>query len=249
MQGGARRRRGSRRTGIMGMTKIIVYAASTLVALSASARAADMPEIIQQPASAIEQLGSTWYLRGDIAYRLNALSGADWNGLAVSDPGLANGFAAGVGIGAKMGWLRIDATADYAFPSQFQGGVPGVAAFSGNIASVVVLANAYADLGTWHSFTPYVGAGLGVAAVRAAGFTETFVQPPAGIAGADQWTFAWALMAGVGYSVTPNVLIDLGYRYLHLGDASTGIDQFGAVLTAHGMSASEVRLGVRYTVE
>jgi opacity protein-like surface antigen len=56
-------------------------------------------------------------------------------------------------------------------------------------------------------------------------------------------------MAGVGYSVTPNLLIDLGCRYLHLGDASSGIDQFGAVRTARGLSAGEVRLGVRYTVE
>jgi opacity protein-like surface antigen len=232
----------------MGRAKIIAYAASAFVALSASARAADMPEIIQQPASAIQQLGSTWYLRGDIAYRLNALSNADWNGLAVSDPGRGTAFAAGVGIGAKMGWLRVDVTGDYASPSQFQGSVPGVAAFSGNIASVVVLANAYADLGTWHSLTPYVGAGLGVAEVQTSSFSNAFVQP-AGIAGTDQWTFAWALMAGVGYSVTPNLLIDLGYRYLHLGDASSGIDQFGAVLTSHGLSASEVRLGVRYTVQ
>jgi opacity protein-like surface antigen len=239
----------SRRTGIMGRAKTILCVGSTLVALSASARAADLPEIIQQPASAVEQLGSTWYLRGDIAYRFNAASRADWNGLAVADPGLGSAFAAGAGIGAKMGWLRIDATADYAFPSQFQGSVPALATFSGNISSVVVLANAYADLGTWHSFTPYVGAGVGVAGVRTAGFTNTFVQPPAGISGTDQWTFAWALMAGVGYSVAPNVLIDLGYRYLHLGDASSGIDQFGAVLTAHGLAASEVRLGVRYTVE
>jgi opacity protein-like surface antigen len=233
----------------MGRTKTIACVGSMLLGLSASAQAADMPEIIQQPASAIQQLGSTWYLRGDIAYRLNALSSADWNGAAVADPGLGTAFAAGLGIGAKMGWLRIDATADYAFPSQFQGTVPGIATFSGNMTSVVVLANAYADLGTWQSFTPYVGAGLGVAGVRTAGLANTFVQPADGISGADQWNVAWALMAGVGYSVTPNVLIDLGYRYLHLGDAASGVDQSGAMLTPHGLSASEVRLGVRYTVE
>jgi opacity protein-like surface antigen len=234
----------------MGRAKIIACVASILAALSASARAADLPEIIQQPASAIQQLGATWYLRGDIAYRFNALSGADWNGVAVSNAGLDTAFAAGAGVGAKMGWLRIDATADYAFPSQFHGTVPGIASFTGNITSIVVLANAYADLGTWHSFTPYVGAGLGAAGVRAAGLSNTFVQPTAGISsGAEQWNVAWALMAGVGYSVTPNVLIDLGYRYLHLGDVASGVDQFGGVLTPHGLSASEVRLGVRYTVE
>jgi opacity protein-like surface antigen len=234
----------------MGIVRTVAAVGVALLALNAASRAADMPEIVQQPSLAIQQLGSSWYLRGDIAYRFDqTISGADWNGLMIGDRGLANAYALGGGVGVKMGWLRLDATADYAFPSSFQGSVPGAAAFTTGIDSLVLLANAYADLGTWHGLTPYVGAGVGSALVRTAGVTNTFAQPPAGMNGADKWNFAWALMAGVGYNVAPNVLIDLGYRYLHLGDVGTGMDQFGAVLAVRGVSANEVRVGVRYTIE
>jgi opacity protein-like surface antigen len=235
--------------GIMRIAKIVACAASTLLALGAPAGAADMPEIIQQPAVGLQQLGSSWYLRGDIAYRANGLSDAAWNGVAISDPGVGSAFAMGGGVGLKRGWMRFDVTADYAFPAPLRGNVPGVAVFGGSIDSVVVLANVYADLGTWHAFTPYVGAGLGAATVRTSGVANTFPQPTDGITNGQQWNVAWALMAGIGYNVTPSVLVDLGYRYVHLGDAPSGVDQFGTMLAPHGLSANEVRLGVRYTME
>ena len=233
----------------MRIVKVVACVASALLALGAAAGAADLPEIIQQPAVGPQQLGSAWYLRGDIAYRANGLSDADWNGAAISDPGVGSAFAMGGGVGFKTGWARFDVTADYAFPAPLQGNVPGVAVFGGTVDSVVVLANVYADLGTWHALTPYVGAGLGAAMVRTSGLTNTFPQPAAGITSGDQWNVAWALMAGIGYNVTPSVLVDLGYRYVHLGDAPSGVDQFGATLAPHGMFANEVRLGVRYTME
>jgi len=233
----------------MRIAKTVACVASITLALSASAGAADMPDIIQQPAVGLQELGSTWYLRGDIAYRANGLSDADWNGAPISGAGLGTTFAMGGGVGFKSGWLRFDATADYAWPAGFQGTVPGAANLAGNIDSLVVLANVYADLGTWHALTPYVGAGLGAALVRTSGFTNIFPQPAEGISAGQQWNMAWALMAGVGYNITPCVLVDLGYRYLHLGDAPTGVDPFGIAVAAHGISANEVRLGVRYTME
>jgi opacity protein-like surface antigen len=225
----------------MGVVKTFALAISALLALSAAARAADMPEIVQQPVAAIQELGSNWYLRGDIGYRLDRVSGSDWNGLAISDPTLGNAFVLGGGFGVKLGWMRLDATADYGFPAAFQGNVPGVTTVTASIDSLVLLANAYADLGTWHGLTPYVGAGVGTAMVRNPGV--------GGGGGTERWNPAWALMAGVGYTVTPNVLIDVGYRYLHLGDAPIGTDQFGAAVPARGISANEVRVGVRYTID
>jgi opacity protein-like surface antigen len=233
----------------MGIVRVIAFAAAALLALSAAAGAADMPEIVQQPATVLQQLGSTWYLRGDISYRLQTPASADWGGLAVTDPSIDGALGFGGGIGIKMGWLRIDATADFAFPATLQGNVPGVASFSGTVDSVVVLANAYADLGTWYGFTPYIGGGVGTAGVRTSSVSSTFVQSSAGMVGVDRWNVAWALMAGVGYNVTPSLLIDLGYRYLHLGDVATTADQFGNALAVRAVSANEVRLGVRYTIE
>ena len=62
--------------------------------------------------------------------------------------------------------------------------------------------------------------------------------------------FAWAWMAGLSYQVMPNWLIDVGYRYLDLGDAiSRGGSPGGASFNEtiwKDLSAQEVRFGVRF---
>ena len=86
-----------------------------------------------------------------------------------------------------------------------------------------VMANAYYDLGTWAGVTPFVGAGLGAA------YTGPLRLPLFGgvrwlgiAAGRGQWGFAWALMAGLAYQVTPSLTLEASYRYLGLGNARDG---------------------------
>ena len=86
------------------------------------------------------------------------------------------------------------------------------------------LFNTYVDLGTWHCVTPYIG-GVGCASISVLGLTDVNV-PNNGVAfGKDntETNFAWAVYGGLSYDVTPAVTIDLSYRYLDIGDASSGI--------------------------
>ena len=55
-------------------------------------------------------------------------------------------------------------------------------------------------------------------------------------------------MAGVSYQVLPNIAIDLGYRYLSLGDAKSGFEPPAntAFTTVKNLSAQEFRLGFRF---
>jgi opacity protein-like surface antigen len=55
-------------------------------------------------------------------------------------------------------------------------------------------------------------------------------------------------MAGTAYSITPNLAVDLGYRYLNLGDVSTASDAAGA-MTLKNLAAHEVRVGVRWSFD
>jgi opacity protein-like surface antigen len=227
-------------------TSAIIGAALT-VALT-SARAADMPPILQRPPVMVEEFGSNWYLRGDIGYRAQQVGGgSNWNGLAIGDAAVDDTFMFGGGVGYKWNFLRVDVTGDYAVRSEVRGTALGGPSVGMEIDTFTVLLNAYADLGTWYGFTPYVGGGVGAANHRADGYFNSSL-PGTTIPSSNRWNFVWALMAGVSYGVTPNVVIDLGYRYLHLGDAQSGIDATPSSFTASGLNANEVRLGVRYLI-
>lgn len=94
--------------------------------------------------------------------------------------------------------------------------------YRANVRSAVVLANGYFDLGTWYNLTPYVGAGVGVSNNRISGLTDVGNNGGFGIAAANsKWSPAYALMAGVAYSVTPNLKLELGYRYLDMGSLNS----------------------------
>ena len=133
------------------------------------------------------------------------------------------------------------------------------------LTDVAVLFNGYVDLGTWFGITPYVGAGVGFNYIyqkasrnwffgNSNAYNPTWTDPFNGGTFSAYWdqsrstssiTFAYAAMAGASYALTEHAAVDLGYRYLGLGDVYT----FGAFtgVTKKAMRAQELRLGVRYT--
>lgn len=117
--------------------------------------------------------------------------------------------------------------------------------------SYTAMLNIYKDLGTYGRFTPYVGAGMGVA------YNQTdevyFTGNPAlvnRIEGDEDLSFAWSLMAGVGVQLTNRATLDLGYRYLDLGEASSGrVDNALFVnpeVNIDDITAHEFKVGLRY---
>ena len=94
----------------------------------------------------------------------------------------------------------------------------------GSKSEWVVLANIYADLGTWWHVTPFVGVGIGGAYNRISNFQDIGVTTSANnfYAAGEKWNFAWAVHAGVAYQATPSLTVELAYRYIDLGDALTG---------------------------
>jgi len=190
-----------------------------------------------------------------------------------------------VGVGYQINnWLRADVTAEYRGGSHFQVleqvGVPSTSSqfadfYRGNLSSIVGLVNGYVDIGTWYGVTPYVGAGVGVARNTLSGLTDTGFAYPGGGAGGfptggflddgSKTNFAWAAMAGLGFNVTQNLKLDLGYRYLNLGKFTSGTShcfngtgQGGGFSVANcggsgytlastsNISSSDFRLGLRW---
>ena len=55
-------------------------------------------------------------------------------------------------------------------------------------------------------------------------------------------------MAGAAYPIARNILVDVGYRYLNIGNLSTGSDTFAAT-TFKNVAAHELRVGLRWSFD
>lgn len=130
--------------------------------------------------------------------------------------------------------------------------------YKASLNSFDALVNGYIDLGTWHSITPYIGAGVGLSfghyqtssAYTQADLTSynlTITDPVSSAsyhifydrsASGEYYNFAFAAMAGVSIDVFDHTKLDIGYRYLNLGN-----------ILGSNLSTQEVRAGLRYMVD
>lgn len=107
--------------------------------------------------------------------------------------------------------------------------------------STTLLANVYYDFHNSTAFTPYIGAGLGLAF----NYLGVDFDGKDGDYSMDdrQTNFAWQVGAGVAYSFTENVAVDVAYRYLDLGytEVSSAGREVGIRPYNH-----EIMLGLRF---
>ena len=258
----------------MGSIKALTLAAVVVLGAIAPAFAADLlppPPMVEPPVVAPDISG--WYLRGDVGVGINEIGGfrstlQPTNLTGGAAPAIFNAYndlgdsaLIGAGVGYQINnWFRADVTGEYRSSAPYRSGM-GYTAFCGgaycldtyssNIASAVFLANGYVDLGTWYGVTPYIGAGVGLAHNHMGAMTDVGVGT--GYA-ADRSSdnFAWAAMAGLAFSVTPNLKLDLGYRYLDMGSVRSNPIVCGYVTScyfetqSYHQAAHDFRIGFRY---
>jgi opacity protein-like surface antigen len=239
--------------GCKGYLRTLAISGSALALSSALAQAADMPEYPLPPLShtrgSLIGANSGWYLRGDLGARLGLIGGAD-SALPPNptDSSLGNGMTASLGAGIKSNWLRTDVTVDYLSPVKYQGTVASAGDTTAKIQATTALLNGYIDLGTWYHITPYIGAGAGVAYARTSDYVGTAAPPISGEPAKSQWNFAWAGMAGIAVPISHNIMVDVGYRYLNIGNLSTGSDTYAAT-TFKDVAGHELRVGLRWSFD
>lgn len=218
----------------------------------------------------IVELGTGWYLRGDGAY-VDFVKPKD-RGDAIVDAAfdrsaLEATWSAGGGFGYKfLNWFRADVTVDHRFYADFEGrgSTAGFGIDSrrdvGRLESTTGLVNAYLDLGNWSGITPYVGAGVGAAMNRLSDYTvqTTCLSAACGPLGSQTTVttqerrthdLAWAVMGGVAVDVGSGFKVDVGYRYVNLGEARVRLTGEDASTRAKDIEAHEVRLGLRYMID
>lgn len=235
-----------------GLTKFAVVGA--VLAQATAAMAADMPRTLPPPGlyppperAVFIDSSYGWYLRGDLGYAWGHIGDAEVGPVPFqAESDLGNNLFGGFGAGFKSRWLRTDVTLDYLAPMNYAGSVFATRDVVASVSAFSVLLNGYLDLGTWYGATPYIGAGAGVAQVRVSDYTS-LVAPAVAGGSNSQWNFAWAVMAGLGYAISPNMVMDVGYRYISFGDATTADAAGAAVLK--DLAAHEVRVGVRWSFD
>jgi len=219
------------------------------------AMAADYePILVQQAPEVPVEVGTGWYLRGDLGYELNK-SFKDVNFTTTTDSfsDHESRFTGSVGFGYHFtDWLRADLNLGYLpgnkVKASYNDGITDAASSVDNSAWYA-MANVYADLGTYMGLTPYIGAGAGV--LRSNPQVSGHNIDPSGSLyfsnHSPDYSFAYTLDAGLSYRMTQNVSLDLGYQYLSAPDAKVAqADDFTGYTIKKGIHYHQIRVGLRY---
>ncbi|MCQ0986776.1 outer membrane protein [Jiella marina] len=230
----------------------------------------DVPEVVPV------EIGTGWYLRGDVGYSFKSDAPSDFtlqfdDGTAITDlfrgsyDGLEIDAAPTFSIGAGYKFnefLRADATVGYWTADVSDANFAAAnTTIGGDVTAWEVMGNAYVDLGTYAGFTPYVGAGAGAVQVSydnncilaGSDCSDNF---DVDLGNSDSWRFAYSLMAGLSYDVSKNLKLDVGYRYTDVDGGTrsnvTVVDTSGASLTVDGeddgFKRHTIQAGIRYSL-
>ena len=211
----------------------------------------------------------------------NVASGAVWPASwSIRQKDIKDTAFVGFGIGyAWNNWARFDFTGEYRASSKLKavGSYSGAAdfcpggtcfdAYDADHQASVFLANAYLDLGTWWCLTPFIGAGAGTAYHKVSALSDTGYIAGSGASSfgvtqndRTQWNFAWALHAGLAYTVSNNLKIEFAYRYLNMGSVPTAEIICGAsgcasgggpraYYTLNNFYSNDFRIGFRWMLQ
>ena len=213
------------------------------------------------------EVGSGWYLRGDVAYLpQKTFDNGDFTfPSTINNESFSEGedaYFASIGFGYHFNdYLRADLNLGYlpgnkaSFSYDDSGVVTPATVGSGNLKNYAFsgILNGYVDLGTYVGVTPYIGAGIGIVQSKYS-LSADYVTNN-GDASDDfsvrssktKYSLAYTLNAGLAYQVSKNVLIDLGYQYFSAPNAeyitAASLNSFPV---HKGISNHQVKLGLRY---
>ncbi len=248
---------------------LAVAAAPSLAADYEPPIVADLPPAFDEvPEFVPVEIGSGWYLRGDVGYAFTSASGPFT--FRAFDAGAYTGgtFATGaydgdvsfaVGFGYRFtDMLRADLTVEN-FNLRFNGtrafavpcpgenaGTTCTAADSTTLGAWSIMANGYLDLGTFARFTPYVGAGLGVTYANSGAGTTNYTcvggacaGGTASLAHASIDSWRFTYAAMAGFAYDINKNLKLDLGYMFRHVGGGNMFGFNTVSAAAGATGAE----------
>lgn len=173
----------------------------------------------------------------------------DWDG----DAGIGS-----VAYGLKVGYLRAEvegnATSTTKETKNFRSdGYPYNMSTTSRINTTSVMFNSYLELPVDFPLRPYIGAGAGMAHVKAKFKNRTDDSENSTNFSGNH--FAWQVGAGLAYEITPEWSIDLGYRFMNLGSINKKIIDYSGNGTSNTLGKIRLStkmysayLGIRYAL-
>lgn len=251
----------------MTLTSRIVLALAGLGLLPlAPAIAADYDPPIyadQAPDYVPVEVGSGWYLRGDVSYLAQkSFKNDDFAFTPASFDEKEDPIFASIGFGYHFNdYLRADLNLGYLPGNKIgigyddSGSTIAYTQASADLKNYAysLMLNGYVDLGTYVGITPYLGGGVGIVQstrkLSASYFTnngdptDDFVETD----DKTKYSLAYTLNAGLAYQVSKNVSVDLGYQYFSAPDAEYVTAASLTSFPVHkGISNHQIKLGLRY---
>lgn len=158
-----------------------------------------------------------------------------------------------LGMGTRVEeQVRLEGMLSYRSPMAIDGTDGAGNTISGEVDSISAMLNLYYDISEAHEWlgsdiiTPYVGAGIGISmldtdSMTAGGNTER---------GTQVYNLTYAAMAGLASKISEQVTLDIGYRFINLGQ----YEQDGTFTNGSGTTATkyddllahEFRAGLRF---
>lgn len=249
-------------------TLCLVVAAGGIAQAASAADYAAVPYAPPSGPAPIVELGTGWYIRGDIGVgeATQAQFAADLK-VAATRPT----WTGDLGFGYKLNdFLRTDVTVNYFKPQHLDysvnkcpssnAQVPGCGRKSiADLTQANALGNVYADLGTYFGITPYVGAGAGVARIQTKGYSRYFQTNSEFVSGTPDfnrgygrtsYSLAWAAMGGFAYNITDHAAIDVGYQYVDNGSHASDRGRSGrSNVVKRELTVQQVKVGFRYLID
>ncbi|MGA9377688.1 MAG: P44/Msp2 family outer membrane protein, partial [Phormidium sp.] len=151
------------------------------------------------------------------------------------------GFSVSGALGYKLRDIRVEAEFTYARNDakerEFNDGTS--VRIGGYFQTFAYMLNAYYDIPLTKRFRPYIGGGLGAATFSAEDIVEVNTPRFSG----SNTAFAYQFKAGIGYQVTDNVNVFIGYRLLGISgqDFESGVDR----LEGRSFTTNSLQFGAR----
>ena len=223
--------------------------------------AADLPAppIIEYEPETPVEIGSSWYLRGDLGFTIYEGANASWKtdtgGIRhFTNQSIEDGWVGGIGAGYYFNeFFRADVTLDYRHGARHKGTAacppyPCTTRESVDFSAWTLMANGYVDFASFYGVTPYIGGGVGVAWLNADNYkttgTGTYV-----FRSNTETNFAWNATAGAVFNLADNIKVDANYRLVSLGKAKTGRETTNTATNPvrfKNLYAHDFRVGLRY---